>query len=169
MRNRVLVVLAVFAAFGALAVGAMFQADTDPGATVMSGGAADGGGERDAAAAPLNISPVRNWFPESGVGTTCTEAVGVALLPGYGAVLTINGQVMPETELNVYENPEAPPPERVLTAAGSSGHVTWGPEEDCPNGQILRPRDNSVEACVYRLEFGPATCVRYGPWTFDAL
>lgn len=161
--------VAVFAAFAALVVGAMYGEDTGTPAPVMSGGPVDGGGERDAEAVAIDITPIQGWFPRSGVGSTCTEPVGVDLIPGYGALLIINGRTIPETELNLYENPDAPPSERVLTAQGALGRYTWGPEEDCPNGSLLRPVNNSVIACVYRLDEGPTGCRTYGPFNFDAL
>ncbi len=169
MRTRIIVVLGVVLAFAALTVGALYGADTTPVAVVRSGGAADGGGERDAEPVPLDISPVEGWFPQTGIGSTCTEPVGVDLITGYGAILVINGQPIPDTEMNVYSNPEAPPLDRVLTADGALGRYTWGPETDCPNGELLRPVGNTVEACVYRIEEGPNGCRVYGPISFDAL
>ena len=159
----------VVLAFIALVFGAMYDAPTETPTVVLSGGAVDGGGERDAEEQVLDISPVEGWFPQSGVGSTCTEPVGIDLIPGYGATLVINGQPIPDSELNIYENPDAPPGERVFTAQGALGWYTWGPEEDCPNGALLRPEGNTVSACVYRLEQGPNGCRQYGPFDFDAL
>lgn len=169
LRQRLIILTALTCAFGVLILGARYGADTDPSAPVFTGGAADGGGIRGEEPTLMNISPVEGWFPRSGVGTTCTERVGVDLIPGYGAILTINGRVIPENELTFYENPNAPPDQRSLSSEGTLNRYTWGPEEDCPNGALLRPRGNVVEACVYRLEQGPAQCQAYGPFEFDAL
>lgn len=152
----------VLVAFGALVLAATYQADTSPDEPVLSGSAADGGGARpedaNAEAAPLDVNPIEAWLPKSGEGSTCSEAVGVDLIPGYGAVLTINGVTLTEDQTN----------DR-LSAGGSLGQVTYGPEEDCPNGQLLRPQGNVVEACVYRLVEGPENCRIYPSFTFDAL
>lgn len=152
----------VLVAFGALVLAATYQADTSPSAPVLSGSAADGGGARPADAnaeqAPLDVNPIEGFLPRSGIGSTCSEPVGVDLVPGYGAVLTINGQLLTEGQLN---SPQS--------AGGSLGQVTYGPEEDCPNGALLRPQGNTVEACVYRLAEGPANCRSYPAFTFDAL
>ena len=169
VRSRIIIITGVFLAFGALVLGAMYDAPTEPAAIVQTGSAADGGGERDAETAVLDVSPVEGWFPQTGVGSTCTEPVGIDLLPGYAAILVINGEPIPDNELNIYDNPDAPPGERVLTASGALGRYTWGPEEDCPNGRLLRPEGNSVSACVYRIEQGPNGCRQYGPFEFDAL
>ncbi len=169
VRQRIIMFAGVSLAFTALVFGAMYDAPTEPAAIVRTQTAADGGGERDAESAVLDVSPIEGWFPQTGVGSTCTEPVGVDLLPGYGAVLVINGEPIPDTELNIFENPDAPPGERVLTAAGALGRYTWGPEEDCPNGRLLRPEGNTVSACVYRIEQGPNGCRQYGPFDFDAL
>lgn len=152
----------VVVAFGALVLAAVYQADTSPAEPVLSGSAADGGGERpadaNAEAAPLDVNPIEEWLPKSGEGSTCSEAVGVDLIPGYGAVLTINGVTIDEEQKN---DP--------FSAGGSLGQVTYGPEEGCPNGELLRPQGNVVEACVYRLAEGPENCRRYPAFTFDAL
>ncbi len=160
---------AIVVAFAALVLGAMYDAPTEPTAIVRTQSAADGGGERDGESAVLDVTPVEGWFPQTGVGSTCTEAVGVDLIPGYAALLVINGEPIPDTELNIYTNPEAPPGERELTASGALGRYTWGPEEGCPNGRLLRPEGNSVMACVYRVDQGPNGCRQYGPFNFDAL
>ncbi|MFT7602247.1 MAG: hypothetical protein ACI8TP_005215 [Acidimicrobiales bacterium] len=161
-KQRLIVSLGVVVAFGALILAASYQADTNPSEPVLSGSAADGGGERPADAnaptEPLDVNPIEDWLPRSGIGSTCSEAVGVDLIPGYSAVLTINGTTLPATELN---DPQS--------AGGSLGQVTYGPEEDCPNGALLRPQNNVVEACVYRITEGPENCRIYPAFTFDAL
>jgi hypothetical protein len=165
--QRIIILVGVFVAFGALVLAATYQADTSPSAPVLSGSAADGGGERpddpNSEGAPLDVNPIQEWLPRSGIGSTCSEAVGVDLIPGFGAVLTINGRTIGEDELN--GNTES----GSVDASRTLGQYVYGPEEDCPNGAILRPQNNIVEACVYRLDEGPANCRTYPPFTFDAL
>lgn len=166
-RSRFVIAAALIVAFGALITAAAFSGERTPSAPVLSGSAADGGGERDGEdiGTPLDVNPIEAWLPQSGIGSTCTEAVGVDLIPGYSAILTINGVEIAEEDTNVYLDFEA----RELSAGGSQGQVTWGPEEDCPNGLILRPQGNTVEACIYRVDEGPASCRVGASFTFDAL
>ncbi len=176
LRQRLVIGTAILVAFGALIVAGVYSGDTSPSAPVLSGGPADGGGDRGSdVAAPLNINPVEGWFPASGEGSGCSEPVGVDLIPGYSAILTINGVTIPDDETNVYisnvdgsANPNLADGARVLSAGGSQGHVTWGPEPNCPFGSVLRPTANEVIACIYRLEDGPASCrPTRRPDTFD--
>ena len=165
-QQRLIIFLGVSLAFGALVLAAVYGADTTPSAPVLSGSAADGGGERpvdaNAPAAPLDVNPIEGWLPRSGEGSTCSEAVGVDLIPGFEAVLTINGQTLSDDQLNAGQGGS-------ITASRSLGQYTYGPEVDCPNGALLRPQNNTVEACVYRLDEGPANCRPYPAFTFDAL
>ncbi len=168
-KQRVVITLGVIVAFGALVVAGLYSGERTPSAPVLSGSAADGGGERDGDVAPLDIDPVQGWFPQSGIGSTCTEAVGVDLIPGYSAVLTINGVEIAEDDTNVRVDTDGDGVKDAFTSGGSQGQVTWGPEPNCPNGSVLRPQNNVVEACVYRIVDGPASC-RVGPsFSFDAL
>lgn len=155
-RQRVVIIALVAVAFGALFTASKFSAPTEPSAVVFTGSAADGGGTRDDAAngeTPLSVSPVEGWLPASGDGVACSERVGIDLIPGYGATLEINGVSIAEEDMNNYVAPG-----QALDAGASIGEFTWGPEEDCPFGTILRPTDNRVIACVYRFEEGPENC-----------
>lgn len=161
-QQRAVIVLGVLLAFGAIVLAAIYQEDTSPSRPVLSGSAADGGGIRTADANEegqvLDVNPIEGWLPRSGIGSTCSEAVGVDLIPGFGAELTINGRAIPESDMNSSDS-----------ASRSLGQYTFGPEEDCPNGTVLRPQGNRVEACVYRLDEGPGSCRLYPAFSFDAL
>ncbi|NNF56583.1 MAG: hypothetical protein HKN03_19335 [Acidimicrobiales bacterium] len=136
---------------------------------VFTGGPVDGGGNRDSAtlgSEELDINPVEAFLPATGTGATCTEAVGVDLIAGFSALLTINGVKIAQEDLNGFGlNAQGV---QVNIAGSSLGQFTWGPEEGCPNGQILRPENNKLEACVYRNTDGPDSC-RTVVHTFDAL
>ncbi len=129
----------------------------------ISGGPVDGGGDRDdedTGVVALDVNPIEAFLPRTGEGSTCTEAVGVDLIPGFSAILTINGVRIPDEEINGANG--------TATAGSSLGEVSWGPEEGCPRGTILRPQGNRLEACVYRNTDGPESC-RNWVHTFDAL
>ncbi len=155
-RQRTVIVVMVGVAFGALILGAMFSAPTQPGAAVLRGTAADGGGDRGSVAngeVELPVNPVEGWLPAAGDGTACSERVGVDLIPGYAAILTINGLKIPLEEMNSYAAPG-----QTRDAGATIGEFTWGPEEGCPFGTVLRPTNNQVIACIYRNEEGPENC-----------
>lgn len=157
VRQRFVIVTMVAVAFVALVVAAKFSAPTEPGAAVLTGAAADGGGDRNDAtngAAVLQVSPVEGWLPEAGNGTACSERVGVDLIPGYAATLEINGVQIPAEEMNNYIDEKGGSQD----AGASIGEYTWGPEQDCPHGTILRPTQNKVIACIYRVEEGIESC-----------
>lgn len=156
-------------AFGALVLAAVYSGERTPSAPILSGSPVDGGGERDAEAVPLDVDPIQGWFPRSGIGSTCTEVVGVDLIPGYSAVLTINGVAIAEDDTNVRVDTDGDGEKDAFSSGGSQGQVTWGPEPDCPNGSVLRPQGNVVEACIYRLVDGPETCRVGASFEFDAL
>jgi hypothetical protein len=154
LARRLVVVAALLAAVGFLALGARYQDDTTAAVALT--------GERTlidpaGAAPPADANPVRAFFPSSGQGSTCTEPVGVELVPGFAASLTINGVDIDPARMN---DPAG--------AAGSINRFTYGPEEGCPHGELLRPRSNVVEACVWRLGDSPASC-RTFRFEFDAL
>lgn len=111
------------------------------------------------------INPIEGWFPQSGAGAACREPVGVDLIGGYGATLTINGIAIAPEEMNVVLDEDGNPTDEV-TASRSLGHYTFGPEDACPNGTVLRATDNVIQACVYRLVEGPETCVS-SEFSFD--
>ena len=143
-----------------LVLAVAYSADTDDTGPVFSGGPVDGGGDRDTAGdTELDINPIEAFLPRTGEGSTCTEPVGVDLIPGFSAILTINGVEIPPEEINGVD---------IATAGSSLGEVSWGPEEGCPRGEILRPQNNRLEACVYRNIDGPDSC-RTFVHTFDAL
>ncbi len=168
-RRLIINVAVVAVAVGLLVVGALNGADTDPSvnaaATPGALNAASDGETTDGAVAAAAVEAV---LPRSGQGSTCTEAIGVDLIPGYAATLTINGRVIDQSELNIYQDDPDNPDATVLQAGASLNQYTWGPEPGCPNGELIRPKDNTVEACVYKLADGPSNCrvVRFG---FDAL
>jgi hypothetical protein len=146
-----------------IVLAAVYSADTGDTGPVFSGGPVDGGGERDDVedgGQELDINPIEGFLPRTGEGSTCTEPVGVDLIPGFSAILTINGVEIPPEDINGADG--------VATAGSSLGEVSWGPEEGCPRGAILRPQGNRLEACVYRNIDGPDTC-RTFVHTFDAL
>ncbi len=159
--------------FGALALGALVWAAMYSGDTSVdqpaNAAAVTGGGElpesTDSAAAG---AAVESFLPRSGQGSTCTEPIGVDLIPGYGATLRINGRNISDSELNRYVDDPENPGGTALQAGASLNQYTWGPEPGCPNGELIRPKDNLVEACVYRLTDGPSDC-RMMTFRFDAL
>lgn len=147
----------------AIVLASIYSGDQSNGPVINSGAAADGPDTN-------GLTPVEGWFPRTGQGGACSEQVGVDLISGFAATLTINGTPIPESEMNTYELATADDGTRstVLSADGSLGRFTWGPEPDCPNGSVLRARDNVVVACVYEIGDNPANCLpyRYG---FDVL
>jgi hypothetical protein len=155
--RRLLTIGALAVAVGLLVLGALYQQDTSPAVDVASptGVPADRATPNDDAAAAIN--PVQGFLPRSGQGSTCTEPVGVALVDGYAASLTINGVPIDATMMNPIDS-----------AGGSLNRYTYGPEPGCPNGPLLRPRANLVEACVWRIGQSPETCRTYA-FEFDAL
>jgi len=167
---------ALIVAFACLGLAIAYSGDTSVAGPVFSGGAVDGGGERlddpNAERPELDINPIERWFPQAGEGSGCSEVVGVDLIPGYSALLTINGVPIPPEETNglveIDSNNDGITDATAISAGASQGQVTWGPEEDCPFGQILRPTNNRVTACIYRIEEGPQNCrLRARPDTFD--
>lgn len=169
----------------ALIMGALYQADTPtadnevvkgladptPSTTAATGGGAVGGGGAVAGQTTTTApgtDPVEAFLPRSGEASACQEAVGVDLRPGWAATLEINGIPIPNDQLNITtdENGQQVPGER--SASRALGQYTFGPESDCPNGKVLRPTDNVLRACIYRVQEGPASCV-IKESTFDVL
>lgn len=176
LRQRIIVGVAVCVAFGFLGLAFAYSGNTNVAEPIISGGAVDGGGERlddpNAERPELDVNPIQGWFPEAGEGSGCSEVVGVDLIPGYSALLTINGIAIAPEDTNalvsIDNNNDGITDATAISAGGSQGEVTWGPEEDCPFGLILRPTNNRVTACIYRFEDGPANCrTRARPDTFD--
>jgi hypothetical protein len=155
-------------AAGALTLGIAYQGEraADNDVVVAGGGtsvtsatatAPGDGAEAGVAAATSAVNPIEGFLPRSGEASACQEPVGVDLIEGYAATLTINGTVIPPEQMNVNLSADGEPNE-VITASRSLGHYTYGPEEDCPNGAVLRPTNNVMQVCVYRLEDGPDSC-----------
>ncbi len=162
-RQTLITFAALTAAFGAIALASIYSGDQAGSPIVNTGAAADG---------PVTngITPVEGWYPRTGQGGACSEQVGVDLIDGYAATLTINGVPIAENEMNTYELAEADDGTRstVLSAGGSLGQFTWGPEPDCPAGVVLRPQNNEVVACVFEIGDSPANCLPYR-YSFDVL
>jgi len=168
-QQRVITIGVVVLAFVALGLGIAFQGDRSIDGPALVGGGGllvDGvepgdssqsaGGDSPGSGA-VSTSPIEGFFPKSGEGGGCSEPVGVDLAEGYGATLTINGTRIAPEAMNVTLNPDGSISDQ-LTAGRSLGHYTFGPEENCPNGSMLRATDNVLEVCVYRLLDGPNVC-----------
>lgn len=156
--RRLLAIGALALAVGLLVLGALYQADTGAPAEVVGSGEgfpANVSTQSDDEAAASN--PVQGFLPRSGLGSTCTEPVGIDLIPGYAASLIINGVPIEGELLN---DPGS--------AGSSLNQYTYGPEADCPNGLLLRPQENVVQACVWRIGEAPDSCRTY-TFAFDAL
>lgn len=110
-------------------------------------------------------SPIEGTFPLTGIGSTCTEPVGVDLATGYVARITINGNLIPESEMN---GPLFTPAGSEISAGRSLGHFTYGPEIGCPQGKYLMPQNNKVVICYWRTEDVESNCTRV-QFEFDAL
>lgn len=134
-------------------------------APAAAGGATGADASPDAAATG---GPVEGFLPRSGEASACREDVGVDLIPGYGAELTINGTLITPEEMNVNLD-EFGQITDVITASRSLGHYTFQPDDNCPNGTFLRPVDNVLEICVFRLSDPTRRCVRRVERIFDAL
>jgi hypothetical protein len=160
----------------AIVLAAIYQDDDKLGdQAVVSGGAAiaDASGDADAPAGQVvdefpTGSPIEAWLPASGEASACSEAVGVDLIPGYGATLVINGTAIAPEEMNVVLDDDGTVTNQV-TASRSLGQYTFEPSDGCPNGRWLRPTDNVLRACVYRLSDTTRRCVIEPQHTFDAL
>lgn len=149
--------LLVFA-FGLLSLGVVYQKEdrlpTLP--TPVGSEGAEGSGEP---------SPLEGTFPRSGIGSTCTEPVGVDLAAGWVARITINGNLIPESEMNGLL---FAPTGSEISASRSLGHFTYGPEIGCPQGKYLLPQNNKIGVCYWRTEDVESNCVRV-QFEFDAL
>lgn len=182
--QRILMATMVGGAVLALALGALYQdddrldgsavvgGDTTEPATTPSGVAPAGDGGADPATAtdgsPAPDGPIEGYLPASGEASACREEVGVDLIPGYGATLTINGIEIAPEEMNVNLDPDGEISDEI-TASRSIGHYTFEPDEDCPNGTYLRSTGNVLEVCVYRLSDETRRCVRQEQRVFDAI
>ena len=133
-------------------------ADDAPAGAAATG---DGGGPTGAS------SPIEGFLPQSGEASACREPVGVDLIPGYAATLTINGIAIAPEQMNVITDADGEITNE-QTASRTLSQYTFGPEENCPNGEIIRATDNQLQVCVYRLEDGPANC-SLSTFSFDVL
>lgn len=162
----------VVVAFGALLLGIRYQGDrlADDAAPIIDtpseSGSSSGGTTTSTGPAPA-VNPIEGFLPRSGEGSACREPVGVDLVSGYGATLTINGIAIAPEEMNVNIDADGEITDEI-TASRSLSQYTYGPEADCPNGRVLRPTDNVMQACVYRVEEGPARCT-VTEYVFDVL
>lgn len=163
-RQRVVTLSGVAVAAIALSLGIAYQGERLPDdRPVVVGGDPSGAVPASVAAAQAGITstvpanPVEGFLPRSGEASACREPVGVDLITGYAATLTINGITIAPEEMNVVLDEDGQPT-REITASRSLGQFTFGPEDDCPNGRVLRPTGNVLEACVYRVEEGPDSC-----------
>lgn len=151
----------------ALILGAAYQDDNkldEPrvvGAERSADGEATGGQVQTA-------GPIEGFLPKSGEASACSEDIGVDLARDYGAVLTINGVEVAAEDMNVNLTREGEI-SGVITASRSLGHYTFSPDDECPNGSLLRPLGNVLEVCVYRLSDASQSCVTRQTNTFDAL
>ena len=148
----------------ALSLAVIYSANQPTGPAVLSGtnpGLPSG---------PLGgVTPVEGWFPTTGKAGACAEKVGVDLISGYAATLTINGTPIAPEAMNTFTRPDANDPSiTVLSSDGSLDRYTWGPEEGCPNGAILRTGRNLVVACVYEVGDDPLNCLNY-QYSFEVL
>lgn len=157
----------------AIVGGALYQDDDRlDEANIVGGGTqnqADGGGAAlPADAAPAPGGAIEGFLPRSGEASACREEVGVDLAPGFGARLTINGIDIAPEEMNVNLDGDGNISD-VITASRSLGHYTFSPTDACPNGRFLRPVDNRLEVCVFRLSDATGACAFRAENIFDAL
>ncbi len=180
-RQRVISIGIVAVAFVALGLAAYYQDDNkldDPNfvgieqtgddLAVGSSGASGAGSATTLASTPIGQGgPIERFLPDSGDAVACREPVGVDLVPGYAARLTINGREVPETEMNVNLNPDGSI-SSTITASRSIGQYTFMPEDSCPNGKWLRPVDNVLDVCVYRVDDPAQACSTMSEYVFSA-
>ncbi len=170
--QRLAMIAMVAVAFLAIVLGAIYQDDNRHDEPRVIGGntpaTAAAGGAAPAAEAAVATGPIEGFLPKSGEASACSESIGVDLAAGYGAKLTINGVVIPPEQMNVNLD-ETGAISNVITASRSLGHYTFEADDNCPNGSLLRPVDNRLEVCVYRLDDISERCVVQRDNVFDAL
>lgn len=176
-KQRVITGGVLILAGAAMALGIIYQGDRTLDEPLAASGAATStslepssdvlGAGGTAPPSTTVTNPIEGFLPRSGEASACREPVGVDLVDGYAATLTINGTLIAPEQMNVNLDADGNPTE-VITASRSLGQYTYGPEEDCPNGEVLRPTGNVIQACVYRLDDGPGSC-QVTEWTFDVL
>ena len=158
-------------AVGALILAALYGEDDSTGSSRAAGlgaSASDTTLAPSADAVPPATQIIEEFLPMGGEASACSEPVGVDLIGGYGARLTINGiEIAPEEmNVNLDANGEIT---NVMTPTRTLGHFTFEPDEDCPNGRRLRPLGNVLEVCVYRFDDPSASCALRTEYVFDAL
>lgn len=185
-RQRLITVGIVVIAFGALALGVAYQDDDrldgaqvvglndDAASATTVASAANGGstlapaegGDDETVATGEQI--IEGFLPRGGEASACSEPVGVDLVNGYGARLTINGREVQPEEMNVNLDADG----RItneITSSRSLGQYTFRPDDECPNGTYLRPLGNVLEVCVYRFDDPSRSCIVTSDYVFDAL
>ncbi len=181
VRQRFGMAALVLGALLALILGALYQDDDRLDQDVVVGGSASapittappaGGAAPEDTAAPADPAlvggPIESFLPRSGEASACSEEIGVDLIPGYGAELTINGIEIAPEDMNVNLDASGQITDEV-TASRSLGQYTFRPDDNCPNGSLLRPVDNVLEVCVYRLSDPTRRCTVQRENVFDAL
>lgn len=136
----------------------------NPATTIAS----DGDGQGQTANAPATGGPIEGFLPKSGEASACRERIGVDLADGFGAKLTINGIEIAPEDMNVNLDAEGKISD-VITASRSLGQYTFKPDDNCPNGSMLRAVDNVLEVCVYRLSDNTQSCAFRTTNVFDSL
>lgn len=165
MRQKLVISSLLVVAFGLLGLGIAYQKEDRLPVLPTPVGSETDDANSEGGGAGAETSPIQETFPRSGIGSTCTEPVGVDLIPGYVARITINGNLIPESEMN---GPLFPPAGSEISAGRSLGQFTYGPEIGCPQGKYLLPQNNRVEICYWRTEDSESNCTRV-QFSFDAL
>lgn len=173
-RQRFIMGAMVGVAALAIVLAAIYQDDDKLGDVNIVGrqptadNSANGDGTGDATPAPVATGPIEGFLPKSGEASACSESIGVDLAPGFGAKLTINGVEIAPEDMNVNLDAEGNISD-VVTASRSLGEYTFEPDDNCPNGSLLRPLGNVLEVCVYRLSDNTQSCAIRQENIFDAL
>ncbi len=180
-RQRFIMGGMVAAALFFIVLGAIYQDDNpldepsfvggDAGPVATAPDAEGSGGSTGAAPADEQpqapVGPIEEFLPRSGAASACREAVGVDLATGFGAKLTINGIEIEPEQMNVNLDEDGAITD-VITASRSLGQYTFRPDDNCPNGRFIRPVDNVLEVCVYRIEDNQQSCAFRDRNVFDA-
>lgn len=184
-RQRFATIGIVAVAFAALFLGAVYSGDggqTDS-PYIVGGTQANSGSAAVGNAAPaqpgdepaVSTTPIDGFLPKSGAASACQEPIGVDLATGYGARLTINGTEIQPEDMNVVRDDDGNAIldedgniSRTQTAGRSIGHYTFAADDNCPNGPLIRARDNLLEVCVYRLSDTSEACIYRTSNEFDA-
>jgi len=158
-------------AVGFLALAAIYSGNDSSGSPRAAGFGASASDTTLASGidtAPAATQIIEDFLPQAGEASACREPVGVDLVGGYGARLTINGIEIAPEEMNVNLDDDGEIT-NVLTATRTLGHYTFQPTDECPNGRWLRPTDNLLEVCVFRFDDPAASCALRAEYSFDSL